>query len=323
MRRSLQEKELGNTGIRVSEFCLGLLPMSPLHADLPVKECVSIIRKAMDLGVNFFDTAEGYHSQPYLGEAMRGNRSNVIVATKSTAETYDEMARSVEKSLQELQTDYIDIYHLHAARPSVEVFDQRKSALQRLLHLKQQKVIRAVGVATHNVNTVNAAAEREDIDVVYVLVNKAGLGIVDGTVDEMVEAIKKAARSGKGLYVMKALGGGNLLYQFVEALQWARRLEGISSVSVGVVSDMELLQNLKLFGLESPETAGVSTDEIAVKEKSLLILKRFCTGCGNCVDTCPNSALSLVDGKAIVELERCILCGYCAPKCPDFLIRLI
>lgn len=322
MIRRLNQKLLGSTGIRVTEFCLGLLPMSPLHRDLPVEECIRIIRKAIDLGVNFYDTAESYRSQSYLGKALERNRSDIIIATKSMAETYDEMARSVEKSLTELQTDYIDIYHLHGARPSVEIFEQRKGALQRLVDLKLQKVIRAVGIATHNVNVVNAASERDDIDVVYALVNKAGLGIVGGTAKDMAEGIKKAVRRGKGVYVMKALGGGNLLPDFQEALQWARQLEGVSSVSVGVVSIKELLKDLKLFGLEVPETKGISTD-IEIKEKRLLLLERFCTGCGNCVDTCSNGALSLVEGKARIEHNRCILCGYCSPECPEFLIRLV
>ncbi len=326
MIRGLEHRLLGNTGMKVTEFCLGLLPMSPLQSKLPEEDCVSIIRKALDLGVNFFDTAEMYGSQPYLGKALQEsggvNRKEIVIATKSTGETSDEMARSVERSLEELRTDYIDIYHLHAARPSVEVFEQRKGALQRLLDLKQQKVIGAVGIATHNVHVTHAAAERDDIDVVFALVNRVGLGIRDGGVDEMAEGMKKAARQGKGVYVMKALAGGNLLHDFQGALQWARRLEGIHAVSVGVVSVEELLQNLKVFGLETAETAGISTD-IAVKGKRLFIFEHLCTGCGNCVEACPNGALFLEEEKARVDHEKCLLCGYCSPECSGFLIRLI
>ncbi len=322
MRSKLTFKTLGMTGIEVTEFCLGLLPMSPLQADLPDSECVKIIRKAVNLGVNFFDTAESYGSQPYMGKALQDNRDNLVIATKSTAETYDDMASSVERSLNELQTDYIDIYHLHGARPSIEIFEQRKGALQRLVDLKQQKVIRAVGVATHNVNVVKAAAERDDVDILYVLVNKKGMGILGGSTDDMVEAIKKAADHGKGLYVMKALAGGNLVSEYHEALEWARGLEGINSVSVGIVSEKELLQNLKQFGLKSPETDSVPA-EINIKNKKLFILERLCTGCERCVEACPNDALYLEEEKAKVDRDKCILCGYCSNECPEFLIRLV
>lgn len=326
MRRDLEHRRLGSTGLKVTEFCLGLLPMSPLQSKLPEAACVSIIRKALDLGVNFFDTAEMYGSQPYLGKALQESRGatrrEIVIATKSTAETSDEMARSVERSLEELGTDYIDIYHLHAARPSVEVFEQRKGALQRLLDLKRQKVVGAVGIATHNVHVAHAVAARDDIDVLFALVNKIGLGIREGSVEAMVEGMRKAARQGKGVYVMKALAGGNLLHDFQGALQWARRLEGIHAVSVGVVSVDELLQNLKVFGLETQETAGISTD-VAVKGKKLFIFEHLCTGCGQCIETCPNGALFLEEEIARVDHEKCLLCGYCSPECSGFLIRLI
>jgi len=322
MMHKLQQNEFESTGIKVTEFCLGLLPMGPLQSGLTEKRCLEIIDKAIDLGVNFFDTAEGYRTQPYMGQFLDQNRGDLVVATKSHAKTYDDMAVSVEKSLTELRTDYIDIYHLHSARDGLEVFEERKGALQKLHELKQQQVIRAVGIATHNVKMVSAAAERDDVDILFVLVNKIGMGIIGGTTDEMVAAIEKAAAAGKGLYVMKALAGGNLLSDYHYALSWARQLKGISSVSVGVVSIKELLQNLKHFGLQTPETEEVSS-EIAIKEKKLFILERLCTGCGNCVEACPNDALFLEGEKAKVNHENCILCGYCSPECPGFLLRLL
>ncbi len=322
MNSVLKQNMLGDSGLKVTDFCLGLLPMGPMQSNIPESECLDIIKKAMDLGVNFFDTAEGYRSQPYLGKALQGKRDDFVIATKSPAETYDEMALSVEKSLKELQTDYIDIYHLHSVRTSVEVFDKRKGALQKLVELKEQKVIRAVGIATHNVNVVNAAAGRDDIDIVFVLVNRVGLGIVDGTTEEMVAAIEKAAATKKGLYVMKALAGGNLLSEFHQALSWARALKGISSVAVGVVSVKELLQNLKQFGLKTPETETVDP-EITIKNKRIFILERLCKGCGKCVETCPNEALFLEGEVAKVNHENCILCGYCSPECPEFIIRIV
>ncbi len=321
MKNMLQQNELGTTGIKVTDYCLGVLPMGPLQSGLPEKNCLEIIEKAIDLGVTFFDTAESYKTQPYMGQFMNRNRSNLVVSTKSHAKTYDDMGAAVEKSLQELQTGYIDIYHLHSARDGLEVFEERKGALKKLNDLKQEQVIRAVGIATHNVKVVDKAAERDDVDILFVLVNKIGMGLVGGTTAEMVAAIEKAANAGKGLYVMKALAGGNLLSEYDDALSWARRLKGISSVSVGVVSIEELLQNLKFFGVKTPETENVSS-EITIKEKKLFILDRLCTACGSCVEACPNEALYLEDDKAKVNHENCILCGYCSPECPEFLIRL-
>jgi len=321
LKNMLQQNELGTTGLKVTDYCLGVLPMGPLQSGLPEKNCLEIIKKALDLGVNFFDTAEGYKTQPYMGQFLAKNRGDLVVATKSHAKTYDEMAASVEKSLTEMQTDYIDIYHLHCVKDGIEVFEERIGALQKLNQLKQQQVIRSVGMATHNVKVVDAAADRDDVDILFALVNRSGMGIVGGTTAQMVAAIEKAANAGKGVYAMKALAGGNLLSEYHDALSWARRLKGISSVSVGVVSIKELLQNLKHFGVRTPETEEVSS-EITKKEKKLFILERLCTGCGACVEACPNEALFLEGEKAKVNHENCILCGYCSPECSDFLIRL-
>ncbi len=315
-------KALGLTGINVSEFCLGTLPMGPLQGNLPRETCVEIVSKALEIGVNFFDTAEKYQTQPYLGEALGNQRNQTVIATKSDAEDYDGMNASVEKSLQELATDYIDIYHLHAAKPSTEVFSERKGALECLQKRKEEGVIRAVGISTHHAQVVHQAAEREDIDVVYPLINKTGLGIIGGSLEDMESGITKAHRRGKGIYIMKPLGGGALVSTAKECFLWAKNLPGVDSVSVGVVSTTELLQDLKCFGIEHPEVAKQDLEDMEHSGKRLYIIQAGCNGCGSCVEACPNQALSLVEGKAQVDPQQCLLCCYCAPECPEFLIRV-
>ena len=63
-------------------------------------------------------------------------------------------------------------------------------------------------------------------------------------------------------------------------------------------------------------------EDLTMKTKKLII-QAFCVGCGSCVKTCPNAAMTLVDGKACNDKSKCILCGYCAPVCPQFAIRLV
>jgi aryl-alcohol dehydrogenase-like predicted oxidoreductase/NAD-dependent dihydropyrimidine dehydrogenase PreA subunit len=312
----LKRNTLGKTGLSVTEYCLGVLPMGPLQADLPADKCISIISRAIDLGVNFIDTAEIYQTQSYIGKAIPGRRNKVVLASKSTASDYDGLARSVERSLRELDTDYIDIYHLHAARIGEEVFTARSGALKRLVELKQQNVIKAVGLATHNCKAVKAASQRDDIDIVFPLLNIKGMGLIDGSVDDMTAAIEMAHTAGKGVYLMKALGGGNLLTEYERALNWARAVEGVNAVAVGVVSEEELQVNLNLFsGIEQKYTASAN--------KSLFVFTKLCTGCGTCVEACHNDALTMVNEKAKVDHKKCLLCGYCSGECPQLAIRVI
>ncbi len=312
----LKRNILGQTGLTVTEFCLGVLPMGPLQADLPAGKCISIISRAIELGVNFIDTAEMYHTQTYIGEAIKGKRDSLVIASKSTKSDYDGMAESVERSLNELQTDYIDIYNLHAARISDEVFNNRSGALKRLTELKNQNIIKAVGLATHNVKAVSASAERDDIDVVFPLLNFKGMGVLDGTVDEMLSAIKKVHASGKGVYLMKALGGGNLLSEFGHALNWARAIKEVSALAIGAVEEEEVEINVKFF------TGGVQ-DYVPIKNKRLLISKNLCKGCGMCIEACHNDAMTMDGDRAKVDHDKCLLCGYCSADCPELAIRLI
>ncbi len=320
MNANLIQKPLGNTGLLVSEFCLGILPMGPLQANLPEAHCIKLIKAALEQGVLFYDTAESYQTQKYLGSALKNNREKVVIATKSVAENFDEMGRSVEQSLEELQTDYIDIYHLHAARPQDNLFEQRSGALKRLSKLKLEGVIRAVGVSTHKPEIVSRAADRDDVDIVYPLINYKGMGIVEGTLDDMLKSIEKAHLAGKGIYAMKVLAGGNLIGEMEQAVNWVRQIKGIDAVSMGVVSLEELIFNLSLF---ETKKRGRKPPAPPAKTKKLFIFQKVCIGCGRCVETCPNNALYLVREKALVKHEKCILCGYCSPVCPQFAIRLI
>lgn len=319
MTKEMNKNPLGKTGLLVSEFCLGILPMGPLYADLSREECAKIIHTALDWGINFFDTAEMYQTQTYLGRALRDRRQKAVISTKSSAKTYRDMEASVERSLHELETDYIDIYHLHAARPNYDVFKVREGALRCLMDKKEAGVIKAVGIATHDVEVVESAAEVEDIDIIFPLVNIKGLGVVKGSAEDMVRAIHKAALMGKGVYAMKALGGGNLLANPGEAIDWARKIPGVSSLAIGVISVEELLQDLGIFGLKT----GRENAEITIKEKRLFVFEKMCKGCGECVEACHNEALFLQDGTARVDHEKCLLCGYCSPTCPMFAIRVV
>jgi len=87
-----------------------------------------------------------------------------------------------------------------------------------------------------------------------------------------------------------------------------------------MVNQEELELNLKIFNNEEISQELLTQK---IKPNKRLFISSFCKGCGTCVKTCPNNALSLENGKAVVDHKLCILCGYCNPVCPEFAIRLI
>ena len=118
---------------------------------------------------------------------------------------------------------------------------------------------------------------------------------------------------------MKALAGGNLISEARASLRWVLGLDGVHGVAVGMLSEAELDANIALFeGREAGDWAGLEA-----RRRRIRVMDLFCKGCGACVEVCASGALTLVEGAARVDEERCVLCGYCAPACPDFLLRVV
>ncbi|MGB2783253.1 MAG: aldo/keto reductase [Atribacterota bacterium] len=316
----MKKYSLGKTGIKVTEMCFGALPIGPLQANISVEEGAKLIRAALERGINFIDTAEAYKTYPHIKKALEGHHGEVIIATKSSAKTYKKMEQSIKDALESLGRTYLDIFLLHAARVTPSVFEERAGALKCLNEYKSKGIIRAIGISTHAVGIVKRATEIKEIDIIFPIINKLGMGIIDGSVDDMVKAISEADKAGKGLYAMKALAGGHLIDQLEESFNFVRNIRGIGSIAVGMVNQEELELNLKIFNGED-----VSQELLThkIKPGKRLFILSFCKGCGTCVNTCPNNALSLENGKAVVDHKLCILCGYCNPACPEFAIRLI
>lgn len=315
----MQYRLLGRTGLEVSRLCFGALTIGPLQAGLPLAEGAGVIRKALEAGVNFIDTAELYRTYPYIREAIRGFDREVIIVSKSYAYTYSDMRKSVEKALKELDRDYIDIYMLHEQESSLTIAGHWE-AVQYLLEAKEKGIIRAVGISTHHVAGVLGAAATPEIDVIHPLINMAGLGIRGGALEDMLQAVAKAAAAGKGLYAMKALGGGNLLGQAERAFEFVLALPELASVAVGMSTIDEVAYNTSLFS-GNPVPAHL---KIRVgRQPRRLHIEDWCRGCGQCLARCPSEALALRDGRVTVDRSLCTLCGYCGAACPDFGIKVI
>jgi len=314
----VQYAYLGNSGLKVSEFCLGALPMGPLQSNISVEAGGRIIRLALENEVNFIDTAQLYKTYPHIKAALKDYSEQVIINSKSTAATYEDMEAAILEALRELGRDDIDMFLLHAARVQPDVFEIRAGAWECLQEYKQKGYIHSIGIATHNVTTVAAAASLAEVDIIFPLINYKGLGILEGNRETMLAAIAKAAGAGKGLYAMKALAGGALLSELPQALEFTRNVPGIAAVALGVTTEAELLMDLKLFNGQD-----LSEEELAtLKNNKQLIFMSFCRGCGACAKACVNSAITMVEGRPQADKEKCVLCGYCTPHCPEFAIRL-
>ena len=314
----MQYHRLGNTDILVSELCFGTLTMGPLQRNLSVKDGAELLELAFSRGVNFLDTAEIYGTYPYVKQALR-SKPDAVVCTKSYSYDTATAQASFAKAVQGIGREYIDIYLLHE-QESIHTIRGHWEAIEFLLRKKEQGYIGAVGLSTHYVACVEAACRYPELEILFPLINYTGVGIADGTREDMMRAVKKAKAAGKGLFAMKPLGGGHLIGEREKALSFIRSQREFDSVAIGMQTKAEVLLNCALFSDEPiPEELQ---RQVAAQPRKLLI-QDWCEGCGACVNRCKNHAMQLENGRAVVRQEQCALCGDCASACPQFCIKVI
>ena len=316
----MKKVSLGTTGINIYPLVFGTLPMGPLQAGLSPREGGEIIRHALEAGVTMLDTAELYGTYPHIREGLRGFGGEVVIATKTHAVTGVEARAHVEKSLRELGRERLDVVHIHGARLA-DPFTDRAGVLDELLKLREEGKIAYVGLSSHYVAAFRRAAAHPEIEVIHPLINRTGMGIMDGTAADMAEAIAACSRAGKGVYAMKALAGGNLISEARASIRYVLGLPGVDALALGMLSREEIDANLELCTTDTADDAA--WEALEKRRRRFKIMEKFCKGCGACVEACTAGALILEEGKARVDEEKCILCGYCAAACPDFLIRVV
>ena len=267
----MERVRLGGSELVVSRLCYGTEPFAikkgpdgmKSQGDLTAEEGGRVLRDALGMGVNFWDTSDDYGTHPHVRVGLSlVDRADVVVADKSNALTFEEGEEAVKLSLEDLGTDYVDLMLLHnVPLRTVKRRDasgnpyesgnlrRRMGALGAFVEAKERGEVRAVGLTTHSTGVLREALEVPEIEVVCTVLNKTGVLVEDGTPEEHISALRSLKEAGKGVYVIKLLNAGRLRDEADSAIRFALRFhEFIDAWNIGMYDLGDVKRNLELFG---------------------------------------------------------------------------
>ncbi len=310
---------LGRTGITVDKNGFGALPIQRV----PEAEAVSILQKAYEGGIRFFDTARVYSdSEKKLGLALHAVRGEVFIATKTPALNAGDFRKDLETSLTLLQTDYVDLLQFH--NPSFCPKPGDGTGLyEAILEAKAQGKVRFIGITNHRLPVAVEAVESGLYDVLQFPFSY----LADGKDLDLVNLCRE---KDVGFIAMKALSGG-LITNSAAAYAYLAQFNNVLPIW-GIQRESELDEFLSYRRAEPVMTGEIKA---LIEKDRKELAGDFCRGCGYCLPCpaeidIPNSArISLLLRRApsaqflteeyqklMGRIQDCVHCNHCADHCP-------
>jgi predicted aldo/keto reductase-like oxidoreductase len=310
----MQYVDFGKTGAKVSRLGMGCMRLPGYDKDgktvFDEEKGIALIHRAMELGVNYFDTAPYYcdkQSEVILGKALKGGkREKVFVSTKNPIEndSGDDYEKRLENSLKQLDTSYIDFYHFWgiSLKTFLEKVKAKDGPLERAQKLKERGIVKHISFSFHD----GEAGEKEGENLKEIL--KRGEGVLESVLcqynvmDRNKEGgIALAHEMGLGTVVMGPVGGGRLGTptkaildllpgKFRSSAELALRFvlanNGVNIALSGVSNTEQLEENAVVAGNTTPLSAAELEQIKAMMKENERLAGLYCTGCKYCMP-CP------------------------------------
>jgi predicted aldo/keto reductase-like oxidoreductase len=294
---------LGRTGLKVSDISFGGSRLGAGEGD--------VVRHALDRGINYFDTADSYHggeSETTIGDALRGKRDRVYLASKvyaSPRDRRDSMMRTLEGSLRRLRTDYVDAYFSHAVNDVERL--RNPEWREFTARARQQGKIRFVGVSGHAGRLIACLDYAVDTDGVDVILAAYNFGQDPAFYQRFTQSfdfiarqpglprvLQKAKAKGIGVIAMKTLTGARLndMRPFEKggatfaqaAFRWALSSRDVDALIVSMTGADLIDEYLGASGWQAPS----SKDLPLLRRYAQMNGASYCRpACGDCLGACP------------------------------------
>jgi aryl-alcohol dehydrogenase-like predicted oxidoreductase len=263
----MKYRTLGRTGIKVSPYCLGAM-MFGSHGNADQEDCYRIIHKALDAGINFIDTADAYargESEEIVGQALKGRRDNVVLATKAHLPMGDDpnqqgnsrrwLIRALDDSLYRLQTDHVDLFQVHRPAPDTDV----EETLSALTDLVRAGKVRTIGSSTFPASDIVEAqwvAERRGLD--RFRTEQPPYSILDRGIER--EVLPVCERYGMGTLVWSPLAQGMLTGRYRKGQQADTRRSSYGFKHLSDERRLDVVEEL----IPLAQDAGMSLTHLAM-----------------------------------------------------------
>jgi aryl-alcohol dehydrogenase-like predicted oxidoreductase len=310
---------LGRTGLEVNKDGFGAIPIQRIDGTAAAR----ILRRALDRGINYFDTARSYtDSEEKIGAAFEGFRDKFFIATKTGAKDAATFWRHLETSLKNLKTGWIDVYQFHNPGFVPRPGDQ-SGLYDAILKAKEQGKIRFIGFTNHRLPIAREAVESGLYDTLQ-------FPFCYLSSDEEIGLTRLCLEKNVGFVAMKALSGG-LLTDVGASRGWISRFPNVVPIW-GIQRESEL----EALFAAMDQGADLSPDqERRIETDRRELAGNFCRGCGYCLP-CPAgipidtaARLSLIVGRTVsdrfrseewkkemAKIKDCRRCGHCSSRCP-------
>ena len=253
----IPKRPLGRTGCEVTQFGLGGEGVLRTHGR--TREAVDVIHRALDRGVNYFDSAPAYAGcLDYLGEALGERRKEVFVASKTHDRTRDGSLRLLDETLQRLRTDSLDLWQLHdlRTRGDLDRIFGAGGAMEAMLQARDEGRVRFLGITGHHdPQILLEAMQRFEFDTVLVALNAADVHRLSFIYTVLPEAKERMM----GVIAMKVYAQGALLagrtrnpllpragLTAARALGYVLSLQGVATAVIGCSTPEEVDENVRI-----------------------------------------------------------------------------
>jgi hypothetical protein len=318
----MEKIRLGKTGMMVTKLGFGGIPIQRVPED----EAISVVRRCLELGINFLDTANGYTtSEERIGKAISGQRQRLILATKSSARTGEEIASHLELSLKRLGVEYIDLYQFHnvSDADALKAILAPNGPLAVIEEAKRAGLVKHIGITSHQIDIAKEAVKSERFETIMFPLNFIA--------HEAAEELLPLARERDiGFIAMKPLGGG-MIDNVTLAIKYLLQFPDVLLIP-GIERVPEIEEIVQVLEQPWAMTAEEQKEMERIRQE---LGSRFCRRCDYCqpcpvgipisdVMAYPSLAkrlppVRLFTGKFAESFEKatgCTECGECEERCP-------